>query len=83
MDYSHKKTGRRKYVVGNAIADLSGINFIESYMESILRQAATVKTEEEKIYFWSKYIRFWEMMKMLRDTAYVNRRDMVNSMSLS
>eukprot|EP01127_Copromyxa_protea_P000791 TRINITY_DN1069_c0_g1_i2.p1 TRINITY_DN1069_c0_g1~~TRINITY_DN1069_c0_g1_i2.p1 ORF type:complete len:497 (+),score=86.84 TRINITY_DN1069_c0_g1_i2:710-2200(+) len=53
------------------------INFIESYMETILNKAATA-TEEEKMYSWEKYLRFWDMMKMLRDTAYVNRRDMVN-----
>lgn len=57
---------------------LQGINFIESHMEAILKQAALAKSEDEKIYFWGKYIRFWEMMKLLRDTAYVNRRDMVN-----
>lgn len=57
---------------------MQGINSIESHMESILREAATVKAEDEKMYFCGKYIRFWEMMKMLRDTAYVNRRDMVN-----
>lgn len=47
-------------------------------MEAILREAANAKVEEDKMHLWAKYLRFWEMMKMLRDTAYINRRDMLN-----
>eukprot|EP01126_Amoeba_proteus_P012068 TRINITY_DN14951_c0_g1_i5.p1 TRINITY_DN14951_c0_g1~~TRINITY_DN14951_c0_g1_i5.p1 ORF type:complete len:301 (+),score=76.80 TRINITY_DN14951_c0_g1_i5:974-1876(+) len=54
------------------------VNFVESHLEGIIRQAGSAKGEE-KIYFWEKYIRFWKMMETLRDTPYVSRREMIHS----
>jgi len=52
------------------------MSFVESELESILHEAANANTPTEKEKIFAKWMRFWNMMEMLRDGEYVNRREL-------
>lgn len=54
------------------------INFVEGYLEAIIKEAAATQQPEAKAAVQMKYMRFWKMLELLRDRQYVNRRDIAN-----